>query len=69
MMKGLVLALPPNANIEDVIQVAKAEALKIGFGNKELLRVVEAIHSHRINRWLVVVQDSGSERRRKKMEK
>jgi len=64
MMKALVIGLAPNKNVEDVIQVAKAEAFKIGFGDKEVLEVPEIIYSSRLNMWIVVVQNSGSKRRK-----
>jgi len=63
-MKALVIGLAPNKNVEDVIQVAKAEAFKIGFGDKEVLEVPEIIYSSRLNMWIVVVQNSGSKRRK-----
>ena len=62
MMKALVIALSPQKNVEDVIQIAKAEAEKSGFGRRDLLRVPDLAFLPNIQKWVVVVQNSGSQR-------
>ena len=53
--KALLICLPPNRDLGDLIQIARAEGKKIFHGHT--VSVVDA-DRRSPNEWLVVVQDS-----------
>lgn len=57
MMKALFLHTGPEKTIEDVEQMAKKEALRIGFKDKEVIRVRLAEYKPQLKGWVLVVQN------------
>lgn len=54
--KALLIRAKPHASVEDVIKIAKSEAMKIGFSRKSLIRTSYVMYDAGLDEWIVVVQ-------------
>jgi hypothetical protein len=54
--KALFIRAKPDASVEDVIQIAKSEALKIGFRRRSLICTSRVTYDAGLDGWIVVVQ-------------
>ena len=56
-LKALFIHATPDKSLEDIQQIAKKEALRIGFKDKQLIRVRYAQYLPQLEGWIVVVQN------------
>ena len=56
MKKAIVVRLPPEGDMGDLVQIARAEGQKLFHGNK--VKVVEAIRTGKNDEWVAVIQST-----------